>query len=521
VFDTVTMLDAGTGALKNRGNAGRSVQDRRKDIKNKGILFMLYVSDSVRKNQTVMVLRPTSRKDRSCLYAETLKNQSVDLLECTTLDAAYDAVHRGCRVGLLILSREEDIGHLDRAESFLCMHRVAWVGLIAQELISMSRVRELISEHLFNFITTPAALDHIVLTLRHAWGMAFLRDGHSKSWATSAGDADSTMVGKTPQMLRLFSQIKKVARTDASILITGPSGTGKELAALSIHRQSARKDAPFVAVNCGAIAPQLFQSELFGHEKGAFTGASQRKIGRIEAAQGGTLFLDEIGDMPFDMQVNLLRFLQEKTIERVGGTEALSIDVRVIAATHIDLIEAIRQGRFREDLYYRINVVCIVIPQLADRGQDIEDIANFYFARFARAHNKSLRGFSKAAMNALLSHTWPGNVRELVNRVQRAAVMAEGRFIQPEDLGFDRHADCETMLSLEDARAAAERVTIGRALSQARNQISRAATLLGVSRVTLYRLIEKYDLRNSTVSNVYAIGADEADPPARRAAPPG
>ena len=230
----------------------------------------------------------------------------------------------------------------------------------------------------------------------------------------------------------------------------------------------------------------------------------QRKIGRIEAAQGGTLFLDEIGDMPFDMQVNLLRFLQEKTIERVGGNDSIEIDVRVIAATHIDLAEAVRQGRFREDLYYRINVVCISMPPLADRGQDIEDIAKYYFNQFASMHNRSLRGFSKAAMNAMLSHSWPGNVRELVNRVQRATVMAEGRFIQPEDLGLDRSNDQSQLMSLEDARAAAERTMIRRALSQSRNQISRAASLLGVSRVTLYRLIEKYNIRPDAISTAHA-----------------
>jgi DNA-binding NtrC family response regulator len=430
-----------------------------------------------------------------------LRQHGLELIECFTLDAACEAVQNGCRVGLLMVTQETDLAHLDQCEPFVSNSRISWVGLVAQELISMPRMREFIGEHLFNFITTPADLDHIVLTLRHAWGMAFLRDvQHSPSPQQPAPDDDFAMVGKTPQMLQLFGQLQKVARTDASVLITGPSGTGKELAALSIHRQSARKNAPFVAVNCGAIAPQLFQSELFGYEKGAFTGASQRKIGRIEAAQGGTLFLDEIGDMPFDMQVNLLRFLQEKTIERVGGNDTLEIDVRVIAATHIDLAEAVRQGRFREDLYYRINVVCIGMPQLADRGQDIEDLARYYFTKFASMHNRSLRGFSKAAMNALLSHSWPGNVRELVNRVQRATVMAEGRFIQPEDLGFDRSNEEAQLMSLEDARAAAERTIIRRALSQSRNQISRAASLLGVSRVTLYRLIEKYNIRPEVMS---------------------
>ncbi|WP_292937163.1 sigma-54 dependent transcriptional regulator [Noviherbaspirillum sp.] len=457
---------------------------------------MLRVSDSAPAAQPVLVLRLSNRSGQTAAYTETLKEHGLNLIECFTLEAAQDAMQNGCRVGLLIVTQESELAQLDKCEPFVSNNRISWVGLVAQELISMPRMREFIGEHLFNFITIPADLDHIVLTLRHAWGMAFMRDGqHNAAPAPVTNGSDFVMVGQTSQMQQLFNQLQKVARTDASVLITGPSGTGKEIAALSIHRQSARREAPFVAVNCGAIAPQLFQSELFGYEKGAFTGASQRKIGRIEAAQGGTLFLDEIGDMPFDMQVNLLRFLQEKTIERVGGNDTLEIDVRVIAATHIDLAEAVKQGRFREDLYYRINVVCISMPPLADRGQDIEDIAKHYFAKFASMHNRSLRGFSKAAMNALLSHSWPGNVRELVNRVQRATVMAEGRFIQPEDLGLDRSSDQGQLMSLEDARAAAERMMIRRALSQSRNQISRAASLLGVSRVTLYRLIEKYNIR--------------------------
>ncbi len=463
---------------------------------------MLYASNSAPMAQPVLVLRLTSRNGQPCYYSETLRKQGLNLVECFDFGAAQDAMKAGCRVGLLILNQQTDLHSLDKCEPFISNNRITWVALVAQDLISQPRMRSFIGEHLFNFITLPAQLDHIVLTLRHAWGMAYLRDVSQEALPPPQllADGDFAMVGKTPQMLQLFGQLQKVARTDASVLVTGPSGTGKELAALSIHRQSARKNAPFVAVNCGAIAPQLFQSELFGYEKGAFTGAGQRKIGRIEAAQGGTLFLDEIGDMPFDMQVNLLRFLQEKTIERVGGTESLEIDVRVIAATHVDLSEAVRQGRFREDLYYRINVVCISMPQLADRGQDIEDIAKYYFKKFAVMHNRSLRGFSKAAMNAMLSHAWPGNVRELVNRVQRATVMAEGRFIQPEDLGFERSSEQTPLMSLEDARAAAERTMIRRALSQSRNQISRAATLLGVSRVTLYRLIEKYNIRPEVIA---------------------
>ncbi len=481
---------------------------------------MLHISDSTITNQTVMLLRPSSSVEPHCAYLDILRNHGLSLVECISPDAAYRAMANGCRVGLLILDKHAELSQLERYEPLVNNNQIAWVGLVAQELIATPRMRDFIGEHMFNFITTPADPDHIILTLRHAWGMTLIRDGHaSLPYRTRASDEPS-MVGNSPQMQRLSSQIQKVARTDASVLITGPSGTGKEIAALSIHRQSARAAAPFVAVNCGAIAPQLFQSELFGYEKGAFTGAAQRRIGRIEAAQGGTLFLDEIGDMPFDMQVNLLRFLQEKTIERVGGTESIGIDVRIIAATHIDLAEAVRQGSFREDLYYRINVICLETPPLADRGQDIEDIAKHYFARFAQIHNRSLRGFSKAAMNAMLSHTWPGNVRELVNRVQRATVMAEGRFIQPSDLGFENQMEQSQSTSLEDARAVAESTAIRRALSQSRNQISRAAALLGVSRVTLYRLMEKYDIRTEPAAGTRSppmVGRSASTHPGSRA----
>jgi DNA-binding NtrC family response regulator len=451
--------------------------------------------------QTVLALRPDGQNGNACPYARLLRSHGIELLERPTLTTARHALDGGSRVGLLFLQSEQDMRQLDQYESLLTFGNLAWVGLIAQELITLPQVRTLIHEHLFNFIKLPADIGPLALTLRHAWGMSFMRDAHHHaSPELVAAAADSSMVGRSAHMRRLAEQIRKVARTDASLLITGPSGTGKELAALAVHRQSARKQAAFVAVNCGAIAASLFQSELFGYEKGAFTGAVQRKAGRIEAAQGGTLFLDEIGDLPFEMQVNLLRFLQEKTIVRVGGNETLPVDVRVIAATHIDLAAAVSQGKFREDLYYRINVVCLATPRLAERPEDIEDIAKHYFAQFARIYNRSLRGFSSAALQALLQHDWPGNVRELVNRVQRAVVMAEGRFIQPEDLDFDRDRPEEQMMSLEQVRASAESAMIRRALSRSRNRISQAASLLGVSRVTLYRLIDKYDIRNAALT---------------------
>jgi DNA-binding NtrC family response regulator len=350
-------------------------------------------------------------------------------------------------------------------------------------------VRRFIGQHLFSFLAAPADPQHVALALRQAWGMASVRAAHYTL------PPHESMIGKSAGMQRMFDQIGRVARTDAPVLINGASGTGKEMVAQSIHRMSHRRDAPFVAINCGAIATHLFQSELFGHEKGAFTGAHQRRIGRIELAKGGTLFLDEIGDMPFDMQVNLLRFLQEKTIERVGGTATLAIDVRIIAATNVDLADAVRRGSFREDLYYRINVVCLQTPPLAERGEDIAELAHHFLVRFATAPNAGPRGFSAAAMDAMMRHPWPGNVRELMNRVQRAVVMAEGRLIQPADLDLACHTTvAPPIMSLEATRSAAEREIVLRALALASNRISHAANLLGVARLTLYRLIEKHGI---------------------------
>lgn len=457
---------------------------------------------TVRQDQTVLILRPARRTEVYCPYSAMLQKHGMQLIEHAGADSISLTIDAGCRVGLLMLNHADDVAHLESCEPLLNRGGMSWIGMIAPELVSNVRVRECISAYLFNFLILPAHPDHTMLILRHAWGMAFVRDScNAPAHKRMAIDAELMMVGKSEAMQRLFSQIRKVARTEASVLITGPSGTGKELAAMSVHRQSPRKQAPFIAVNCGAIAPQLLQSELFGYEKGAFTGAQQRKIGRIEAARGGTLFLDEIGDMPLDMQVNLLRFLQEKRIVRVGGTEAVAVDVRVIAATHVDLAEAVVQGRFREDLYYRINVVCISTPRLTERDADIDELAQHYFTKFSTMHNRTVRGFSRAATTAMRNHTWPGNVRELINRVQRATVMAEGRFIQPEDLGFIDVPRRENILSLEDARATTDRVMIARALTQARNQISHAASLLGVSRVTLYRLIEKYNIRGRQINS--------------------
>ena len=247
------------------------------------------------------------------------------------------------------------------------------------------------------------------------------------------------------------------------------------------------------AVNCGALPPTLIESELFGHEKGAFTGASQRKTGFIEAADGGTIFLDEIGDLPMELQINLLRFLQEQTIERVGSHVSIKVNARVIAATHVDIESAVEQGRFREDLFYRLHVLNLRMPPLRERGDDIEILARFFFERFGREKRANVRGFSQKAMQAMREYDWPGNVREVINRVRRAMVMSEKRLITPQDLGLTAGQHSRgRVITLEQAREEAERHAIIACLTRARNNISCAARYLGVSRVTLYRLLNKH-----------------------------
>ncbi|HEY8353884.1 MAG TPA: sigma-54 dependent transcriptional regulator [Methylophilaceae bacterium] len=375
---------------------------------------------------------------------------------------------------------------------FCTSRQTEWVALLPKSCIDSGRIRQVISDVFHDFHTLPVMPDRVLATLGHAYGMAEVKRKVAIE-QMGTGDEDE-MVGSSPQMLDFFKSIRKAASVDAPVLITGESGTGKELAALAIHERSARAGRPFVAVNCGALPGGLIQSELFGHEKGAFTGAIQRKVGRIESADSGTIFLDEIGDLPFELQANLLRFLQERTIERVGGTGKIGVDVRVIAATHVDMETAVAEGRFREDLYYRLNVLRLKAPSLREREGDIELLARYFFTRFAHEKRPNVRGFSAEALRVMTSYTWRGNVRELINRIRRAMVMCENRLIGPADLGLDRRQGPRRVITLETARKAAEKGAIHQALMQHRNNLSEAARELGVSRVTLYRLIEKYGL---------------------------
>lgn len=387
-----------------------------------------------------------------------------------------------------------------RLEALIGSSRREWIALLPPHRDSAELLgNHCVAQCLFAHHRLPGDVEALDTLLQHAAGMARLRQTIRNRARDQQCDPhashDSEMVGTAPGMLRLFERIRKAAPVEAPVLIRGESGTGKELAAHALHERSARSQGPFIAVNCGALPGELIQSELFGHEKGAFTGAVQQHEGRIEAASGGTLFLDEIGDLPLELQANLLRFLQSGVIQRVGSTHEIPVDVRILSATRVCLEDAVSAGTFREDLYHRLNVLPIDIPPLRDRPEDIEVLAGFFFDRFRAERGPGLAGISRNALHVMRHYEWPGNVRELINRMRRAMVMAEGRLLQPEDLGLERRGMLRYDRTLEEAREHAEREAIRAALARNRQSVTRAADDLGVSRMTLYRLLDKYDLR--------------------------
>ncbi len=343
----------------------------------------------------------------------------------------------------------------------------------------------------YDFLSKPVDVDELKFLLKRCFHVAHLEREYRQMQQLLQGDAFEGMLGVSPRMRAVFDSIRKVATTDAPVLILGESGTGKEMAAQAIHRKSSRKDGQFVAINCSAIPETLLESELFGHEKGAFTGAHAQRKGRIETAHGGTLFLDEIGEIPLPIQVKLLRFLQEKRIERVGGRQEIQIDTRVIAATNADLAKNMSAGAFREDLFYRLAVVQILLPPLRDREADVRLLAQVFLHRFAASINKSGLAFNHDALGAIKRHSWPGNVRELENRVKRAAIMAERKRLTPGDLELEPPSAASQATTLKDAREALEREVIQRALRKHAGKITPAAAELGISRPTLYELMDK------------------------------
>jgi two-component system NtrC family response regulator len=347
----------------------------------------------------------------------------------------------------------------------------------------------------YDFLAKPVKVDELKIILKRTFQVAGLERDYRELQQRLLGETFEGMLGTSPQMQSVFSSIRKVATAEAPVLILGESGTGKEMVAQAIHRRSARKEGPFVAINCSAIPETLLESELFGHEKGSFTGAHVQRKGRIESAADGTLFLDEIGELPALLQVKLLRFLQEQQIERVGGRQEIHVNARVVAATNVDLKKAIVEGRFREDLYYRLAVVVVNLPPLREREDDIRVLAHDFLRRSAAKAGKDGLSFNQEALRALSSHSWPGNVRELDNRVKRAVIMAEGRRLKSEDLELGGPLGTAHGTSLKEARESVEREMIQRALRKHSGKIAPAALELGVSRPTFYELMEKLGIQ--------------------------
>jgi DNA-binding NtrC family response regulator len=394
-------------------------------------------------------------------------------------------VRNGHTVVALADLRQADAGSVAAMERMMADHPgLPWLSLVMPGMPVQEPQINRILQASIEFFSEPVDMQRLLDSLAQLDGEMPLEE-----------PSDIGVTGRSPATRAVVASVRKYAPVDLPVLITGETGTGKEVAARALHDLSARSDKPFAAINCGALPPNLVQSELFGHERGAFTGANARRIGHFETAAGGTVFLDEVGDLPTDAQTSLLRFLQEGTLERVGSSQSIKLDVRVLAATHVDLEKAVEQGRFREDLYYRLNVLRLRMPALREREDDVILLAQLFLDAFREQHSSHARAFSNAARQAMRRFAWPGNVRELLNRVQRAAVVAEDALITAEDLDLGEiPAGQLAHASLGSTRVAAERDAILNCLRECRFNISECARRLKVSRVTIYRLCKKHRL---------------------------
>jgi len=344
----------------------------------------------------------------------------------------------------------------------------------------------------YDFYRKPIDSDELGHIIQRAYQLYDLEQENRRLAERGGGAALTGVICADPEMLKICRLVEKVAPTNVTAMLLGESGTGKEVFARAVHELSPRTDKPFAAINCAAIPENLLESELFGHEKGSFTGAVRQQKGKVELAESGTLFLDEVGDMPAAIQAKLLRFRKERTVERIGGRQSIGVDVRVIGATNQKREEMIAAGSFREDLYYRLSEMVINIPPLRDRIGDAEMLAQSFLQKFAEEQGKSIRGYTPEALASISAYEWPGNVRELENRVKRALIMAEGNRISPEDLDLQDVDGSAEILNLAKAREDAEKREIPRALSRADGNITQAAKLLGISRPTLYDLMRQH-----------------------------
>ena len=410
--------------------------------------------------------------------AETLKPDVV------TLDLGLPPDSRGTEEGLRVL---KDLLQKDRR-----LKIVVTTG--SQEREAALRAVEFGA---YDYQQKPIDLDQLRITLRRALYVQRLeRENDARAAAIEAASGCGRIMGISGVMRGLFRQIERIAPSNTTVLIQGESGTGKELVAQAIHERSHRSQGPFIPINCAAIPRDLLEAELFGHEKGAYTGAHVRRRGKIEFADAGTVFLDEIGELDLALQAKLLRFLQDHKVDRIGGRESISVDVRVLSATNADLQKLMASGRFREDLYYRLTVVSLLVPPLRERGEDIVLLANALLRRFAREAGAGPRGYTPEALEALKTHPWPGNVRELESKVQRAVLVASGPFITASDLGVPGQVTGD--LSLRGARESVERQIVVDALARTSGNISHAARTIGVTRPTLHSLLAKYHIQAQT-----------------------
>jgi two-component system NtrC family response regulator len=397
----------------------------------------------------------------------------------------------------------------DASQGLACLSEMTAINPSAKIIVitgfdDQNNARMAVDIGAYDFFRKPIDLTDLQVMIRRAFALARI-ERETPPETVLPEQSENGMIGESKSMRQVFSMINKVAASDVPVLINGESGTGKELVARALHRLSRRRDQALVCVNCGAIPENLLESEFFGHERGAFTGAMTTCRGKVEDADKGTLFLDEIGEMPLNLQVKLLRFLQEMSFNRVGGRKLIEVDVRVLAATNINIEEAMRRGLFRDDLYYRIGVVTIALPALRQRGNDILLLARHFLARHERGMGKDTKGFTPRAEACLLQHAWPGNVRELDNKVRRAIILSGGASITPAHLGFEGQDDTtETPPpslpgSLREARSRLENSMVIEALKQCDGNILKASEALGVSRPTLYELMRKHGITPSAI----------------------
>lgn len=394
-------------------------------------------------------------------------------------------------VGLIHL-QEEDSTHLPEVENLLLDSGFEWVALIDPRQAMTSALR-LALGRMFHSVHQQEDLPGLACLLRHIAKRQAIASRIKQE--TRLNVSRRCMISHTPGMHRVFEQLRTLAGVDAPVFITGESGTGKELAARAIHELSPRSQAPFVTVNCGAIPASLIQSELFGFERGAFTDAHCRRMGKIEAASGGTLFLDEVSELPYDLQSTFLRFIESRSISRLGSHKETKADVRIVAATNRHVPTLVEEGNFRLDLFYRLNVLEIRIPPLRERKEDIRPLVELFFEQFKQYRPPGLVGFSPQAMALLQEHDWPGNIRELMNTVCRAMLMSDPPYIEAENIPIGNPSKPYRPPSLEQIREQAERNTIISALKRNRHNVAKASREMGISRVTLYRLMDKYDIQ--------------------------